>query len=155
MLSESVRITSVGPGLLQLQPYNSGFCGSCSLKPSCGQYLLNSLHTERTLQLPVNCLAGSIDISTLKKGMHAQIKITAAKLVQLSLLLYILPLLLVLTSALLAALAGFTELISVVVVFITLLLSFIGMHSYIKNHVNAENMNIHVVVENQANIQLS
>lgn len=147
MLSESVRITSVEPGFLLLQPYNTATCGSCSLKPSCGQYILNSLHAERALKFPVALLTGNIDLDELKNGTHAQIKIAAGKLVQLSLLLYMLPLLLVLTSTLFSALAGFNELTTVVLAFITLLLSFTILHNYMENHLSADNIKVRLVID--------
>jgi len=134
MLSETVRITSIEPGYIRLQPYNSGTCLSCSLKPSCGQYLLNSLYSNREIELPTSLVSKEMDLQALKNGTQAQLNIEAGYLVQSALLLYLLPLVAVLSTAFLAGLAGFSELTVVVLVFVVLFLSMITLRSHFQSN---------------------
>ena len=142
MLIESVRITSVEPGFLRLQPYNTGSCQSCKLTPSCGQYLLNSIRKERELELPLALLDENTDFAELKNGSHAQIMMAAGKLVKLSFLLYLFPLFAMLITALLAGFGGFHELTVVLLAFISLILSYKLLHNYLGKQLNLEYLDI-------------
>lgn len=149
MLREIVKISAVEPEFLRLQPFNNGTCTSCSLKPSCGQYLLNSFYINRELELPVKLVLKEMNIKSLKKGSQVQINIEARKLVQFALLLYLLPLLGILLVALLAELAGFSEILIFALVVIVLSFSMRMIHRYLKCHVGLEEISLSLIPDNQ------
>ncbi|PCJ39925.1 MAG: hypothetical protein COA71_12155 [SAR86 cluster bacterium] len=146
MLSEIVKISSVGSESIRLQPFNSnGTCNSCSLKPSCGQYLLNSLYLNREVELPTSLLPKETDLRSLKNGSQIQINIEAGKLVQLALLLYLLPLLGMLFTAYLAELAGLSEVLIMTLVFLVLFLSMRMLSRYFQRHGRLEKITLRLL----------
>ncbi len=145
MLREIVKISAIEPEFIRLQPFNNGTCTSCSLKPSCGQYLLNSFYMSRELELPAKLVPKEMNIKTLKNGTQVQINIEARKLVQFALLLYLLPLLNILLVALLAELAGFSEMLILALVVIVLSFSMSMIHRYLKSHVGLEEINLSLI----------
>ncbi|MDG2091370.1 MAG: SoxR reducing system RseC family protein [Gammaproteobacteria bacterium] len=153
MFSEIAKVLSIESKYLRLQAFNSGNCSSCSLKPSCGQYLLNSLYVNRELELPTKLMPIETDIRSLKKGSLVQINIEASKLVQLALILYLLPLIGMLCTAFLADLAGFSELVIMTLVVIVLFLSMKFLKHYFLRHDSLEKINISLLPE--SNMELS
>ena len=153
MLSEIAKISSIGSKHLKLQAFNNGSCSSCSLKPSCGQYLLNSLYVNRELELPTKLMPIETDIRSLRKGSLVQINIEASKLVQLALILYFLPLIGMLLIAFLADLAGFNELVIMTLVVIVLFLSMKFLKHYFLRHDSLEKIKISLLPE--SNVELS
>ncbi len=147
MLREIVKISAIEPEFIRLLPFNNGTCTSCSLKPSCGQYLLNSFYMSRELELPSKLVPKEMNIKTLKNGTQVQINIEARQLVQFALLLYLLPLLNILLVALLAELAGFSEMLILALVVIVLFFSMSMIHRYLKSHVGLEEINLSLIPE--------
>ena len=145
MLSEIVKVSAVEPEFVRLQPFNHGTCTSCSLKPTCGQYLLNSLHLNREVAFPSRLVPKEMDVKSLKKGTQIQINIEASKLVQLALLLYLLPIISILFVALIADLAGFSEMLILALVVIVLSFSMRMIHRYFKSHVGLEEINLSLI----------
>lgn len=141
MLSETVRISSVESGFIRLQPYSNSTCSSCSLKPSCGQYLLNSLHANRAIEFPINLLP-EVDIHLLKKGSQAQIKIEESKLLQLVLLMYLFPLFSMLLAAYLTWLVGLNEIAVMISVSSALILSMKVLSLYFRSHGKLEKIKL-------------
>ncbi len=147
MLSEIVKISAVETESIRLQPFNNSTCTSCSIKPTCGQYLLNSLYLNREVEFPTKLVPKEIDIKSLRKGTQIQINIEANKLVQLALLLYLLPLLGILLVAFLAELAGFSEMVILALVVIVLSFSMRVIHRYLRSHVGLEDINLSLISE--------
>lgn len=147
MLSEIVKISSVGSEYIRLQPFNNATCVSCSLKPSCGQYLLNGLYMDREVELPTRLLPKETDPQSLTHGSQIEINIEASKLVQLALLLYLLPLLGMLLTAFLAQLVGFSEVIIMTLVFISLFSSMRVFSHYSKSHDSLEKIKLRLLPE--------
>ncbi len=145
MLSEIVKVSSLESGFVRLQSFNNGSCKSCTLKPTCGQYLLNSLYVNRELALPSEMLPNEIDTLSLKNGIQVQINIKATKLVQLSLLMYLFPVLSMLLVALMAELAGFSEIVILALVVFALGLSMRILHHYLKNHDGLKEINLSLI----------
>ena len=148
MLSEIVKISSIGLGHIRLHPKKSGSCSSCSYKPSCGQYLLNSLYMNKEVELPTSLLPKETDIQSLKNGSLVQIDVEASKFVQLALMLYLLPLLGMLLTAFLAELAGFNEVVIMTLVFIALVLSMRMLSRYFQSDSSLEKIKLHILPEN-------
>ena len=147
MLSEIVKISSIEPKFVKLQPFNNGSCTSCSLKPTCGQYLLNSFYLNREIELPLSMLPKEMDTQSLKNGTQILINIEASKLVRLSMLLYLVPLLSILLVTLLAGLAGFSEMVILGLDVIVLSLSMGMLHHYFKSHAGLEEINLSLMSE--------
>jgi len=138
MLSEIVKISSVGSESIRLQPFNSnGTCNSCSLKPS--------LYLNREVELPTSLLPKETDLRSLKNGSQIQINIEAGKLVQLALLLYLLPLLGMLFTAYLAELAGLSEVLIMTLVFLVLFLSMRMLSRYFQRHGRLEKITLRLL----------
>lgn len=152
MLSEIVKISSIGLGHIRLHPKKNGACSSCSYKPSCGQYLLNSLYMNTEIELPTSLLPKETDIQSLQNGTQVQIDVEANKLVQLALMLYLLPLFSMLLTAFLAELAGFNEVLIMILVFIALFLSMRMLSRYFRSHGSLEKIKLHILPEN--NVEL-
>jgi positive regulator of sigma E activity len=86
-----------------------------------------------------------MDVKSLKKGTQIQINIEASKLVQLALLLYLLPIISILFVALIADLAGFSEMLILALVVIVLSFSMRMIHRYLKSHVGLEEINLSLI----------
>lgn len=149
MLSEIVKISAVEPESVRLQPFNNSTCTSCSIKPTCGQYLLNSLYLNREVTLPSTLLPKEIDLESLKKGTQVQINLEANKLVQLALLFYLVPLLGILLVAFLAELAGFGEMLILALVVIVLFFSMTMIRRYLKIHISLDDINLSLLPDNE------
>lgn len=145
MLSEIVKVSSIEPRFIKLQPFNNGSCTSCSIKPTCGQYLLNSLYANRQIELPLSMLPKEMDTQSLKKGTQILINIEASKLVSLSMLLYLAPLLSILLMTLLGQFAGFNELVILALDIMVLFLSMRILHQYLKSHAGLEDVNLSLI----------
>lgn len=152
MLSEIVKISSSELGHLRLHPKKSGACTSCSYKPSCGQYLLNSFYMNREVELPTSLLPLGTDIQSLKNGSQLQIDVEASRLVQWALMLYLLPLFGMLLTAFLAELAGFNEVLIMTLVFIALFLSMRMLNRYFRSNGSLEKIKLHILPENDVEL---
>ncbi len=133
MLTETMIVRSSSQTSFGLQSINGTSCKSCNLKPSCGQYILNSLHRDREILFPrslFSSLSDKNNLPELKIGSQVQVEIPSRNLVQLSLLLYSVPLIAMLLFALLASLFKLNEIYSVVLVFFSLFLSFYFLNKY-------------------------
>ena len=145
MLSEIVKVSSIDPRFVRFKPFNNSSCTSCELKPTCGQYLLNSFSQNRELAIPHEILQKEIDTRSLKNGTQVQINIEAKKLVQISLQMYFLPVLGILLVALIAQLAGFNEMVILALVVFVLCFSMTILHRYFKKHIGLRDINLSLI----------
>tara|TARA_B110000495_G_C22899298_1_gene524742 strand:+ start:156 stop:620 length:465 start_codon:yes stop_codon:yes gene_type:complete len=152
MFSEIVKISSVGSENLTIQPLKNGSCSGCSLKSSCGLYFLNSLYVNREIVLPTTLVQGNADAQSWIKGSLVHINIEASKLVELALILYFLPLLGMLLTVFLADLAGFNEIVIMVLVVISLLLSMKILKQYFRSHGSLEKITISLLSKSRVKL---
>lgn len=71
------------------------------MKPSCGQFLLNSMRRKRQLVLPETVLTDS-EVESIRCGEQLELKMAAAPLVRMALILYGFPILALLLAVLAA-----------------------------------------------------
>lgn len=90
-------------------------------------------------------LPKEMDTQSLKKGTQILINIEASKLVSLSMLLYLAPLLSILLMTLLGQFAGFNELVILALDIMVLFLSMRILHQYLKSHAGLEDVNLSLI----------
>ncbi len=134
MVNELVRVTAIEPEQLILQSAQSAACTSCKVKTSCGQHLFNSGDSLKAIILPRRLFSETPDMQELEQGEKVQISIQAADLVKISSCLYLVPIAVMLLTALLGEIARLHEVFIIVASFGLLLISIKLTAVYLLDH---------------------
>ncbi|MCK3657889.1 hypothetical protein A4G18_03975 [Pasteurellaceae bacterium Pebbles2] len=125
MMKEIAVVIAYENGVATVKCQSQGGCGSCAAKAACGTSMLSELTGERGEHiLTINT------ISPLKIGQTVEIGLQEKSLLFSALLLYIVPLLTILTTAILGDYLFKQELFSAIFIFFCTALSFIIVRSY-------------------------
>lgn len=113
MLLETAHVVAVEPDSVWVETIRESSCGSCAAKQGCGHSLLSKISTRRRNYIEV--FSGALAASHCAIDDHVRISIPEKVILQGSLVLYMLPLLTMLSGATLAgaALPGGQDLITV------------------------------------------
>lgn len=100
MLTESGRIVAVNEHSIWVETIQQSTCGQCAARKGCGQSMLHKLYDGRRhhIEVPLGDYSGSLRVNDI-----VEIGIPEELMVKGSLLLYLLPIVLMLSGAVLLA----------------------------------------------------
>ncbi|HED36411.1 MAG TPA: hypothetical protein ENJ08_19615 [Gammaproteobacteria bacterium] len=129
MIEESARVLEVRQQQVLLQTQRKSACQSCSVKSGCGTSVLAKVVGKRSSQFVVE---NSLDV---RVGEQVVIGIDENALVQGSLLVYLMPLVIMMLTGLLAEYIFASELITIISTFAGLVLAMLGVRFiFLKSH---------------------
>ncbi len=127
MIEETALVLEVRSQQALLQTQRKSACQSCSVKSGCGTSVLAKVVGRRSTQLIVDNTLG------VRVGEQVVIAVDEGALVQGSLLVYLMPLIFMMSAGLLAEFIFATEVITIIFTFSGLLLSMAVVHfSFLK-----------------------
>ncbi len=100
MISAPVRVISTADGIAQVEPTEKSGCGACASSSSCGVSGLGKYFSHNRKSIAVRCDAG------VQAGDELQLSMSEGELLKAGLLAYLLPTVLALTGAGVAAAFG-------------------------------------------------
>ena len=103
MITENAVVTACFEGKVEVELVRASACNHCEVSQGCGTGALGRLLGKRTRPLTIDTE------QTLKPGDRLLLGLSEAALVKASLLVYVVPLLAMVGTGLLAALAGLNE----------------------------------------------
>ncbi len=125
MMKENAVVIGYQDGMATVKCQSQSACGSCAAKSGCGTSALSKLTGEKNghiLQVAT--------IMPLKAGQLVEIGLPERSLLVSALLLYVVPLLTILSAALISENLFKHELVSAIFIFFTTALSFVIVRSY-------------------------
>lgn len=127
MLKENAIVVDYQAGVATLQCQAKTACGQCAARSGCGIASLNQLNGEK------EHIVFKVETAIpLQRGQFVEVGLTENSFIKSTLLLYIVPLLTLLASTLIADQWLQIELISAIFIFFCTALSFILIHQYCK-----------------------
>ncbi|WP_353349863.1 SoxR reducing system RseC family protein [Oceaniserpentilla sp. 4NH20-0058] len=124
MVEESARVTKIESDTVWVQAIAKSACGSCQAQKGCGHSLLAKVGQKQ------------IDLPVLKNGFDVQVNdqviigVPEQAILRSSMLMYGIPLLAMIITAMGFSLAGIEEKVSVLGAFVALILGFVWVNRY-------------------------
>jgi sigma-E factor negative regulatory protein RseC len=103
MISASVRVISTADGIARVEPSEQSGCGACTSRSSCGVSGLGKYFAHNRKSIAVQCDA------SVQAGDELQLNLSEGDLLKAGVLAYLLPTVLALTGAGIAAALGFGD----------------------------------------------